>query len=98
VPAESKAWLMTTAAQMKKLPSGSVIEISGHTDNVGEEAANVQLSQERANSVRQFLIDQGVDANALTTAGYGSSKPVANNDSFDGRFKNRRIEFTVKTS
>jgi outer membrane protein OmpA-like peptidoglycan-associated protein len=98
VPAESKAWLTTTAEQMKKLPSGSVIEIAGHTDNVGDEAANLQLSQERAASVRQFLIDQGVDANELTTTGYGSTKPIASNDSFEGRFKNRRIEFTVKAS
>ena len=98
VPEESKAWLTTTAEQMKKLPSGTVIEISGHTDNVGDEAANLQLSQERAASVRQFLVDKGVDANALTTTGYGSSKPVASNASFEGRFKNRRIEFTAKTS
>ena len=97
VPDESKAWLITTAEQMKKLPSGTVIEINGHTDNVGDAAANLQLSQERAASVRQFLVNQGVDANALTTAGYGSSKPVASNDTFDGRFKNRRIEFTVKS-
>jgi len=98
VPDESKAWLTTTAEQMKKLPSGTVIEISGHTDNVGNDAANLQLSQERAASVRQFLVNQGVDANALTTAGYGSTRPVASNDSFDGRFKNRRIEFMVKPS
>lgn len=97
VPDESKPWLTTTAEQMKKLPSGTVIEISGHTDNVGDEAANLQLSQERAASVRQFLVIQGVDANALTTAGYGSTMPVASNDSFDGRFKNRRIEFTAKS-
>ena len=97
VPDESKAWLMTTAEQMKKLPAGTVIDISGHTDNVGDEAANLKLSQDRAASVRQFLVDRGVNPNALTTAGYGSSKPVASNDSFDGRFKNRRIEFTVKS-
>jgi len=98
LPSESKAWLTTTAEQMKKLPSGTVIEIGGHTDNAGDEAANMQLSQERADSVRQFLIGQGVDAGMLTAMGYGSSNPVAGNDSFEGRFKNRRIDFSAKTT
>ncbi len=72
------------------------IEISGHTDNTGGDAENVALSKARAEAVVSFLVRAGVAANRLSAAGYGSSKPVASNDTEEGRAQNRRIEFSVK--
>ena len=74
------------------------IEIAGHTDSEGTDERNQRLSDRRATSVAQFLAKAGVDGNRLTAVGYGASKPVADNASAEGRAKNRRIEFTVKTN
>ena len=71
------------------------IEISGHTDNSGSDAHNKQLSLNRARAVYQYLIDHGIDATRLEYAGYGSSAPVAPNDTDKNRQLNRRIEFRV---
>jgi outer membrane protein OmpA-like peptidoglycan-associated protein len=68
------------------------LEIQGHTDNQGKAAANVKLSQERADAVRAYLVGKGVAANRLTAVGYGSTKPVADNKTADGRETNRRVE------
>jgi OOP family OmpA-OmpF porin len=66
--------------------------IEGHTDNVGKAAYNQRLSEERAKSVRQYLIDKfSIDGSRLTTVGYGFSKPIASNDTAEGRQKNRRV-------
>ncbi len=74
---------------------GIKVEISGHTDNVGDAASNMKLSQDRATSVRDYLISKGVSANRLTSLGLGSTKPVETNDTEIGRSKNRRIEFKI---
>ena len=71
------------------------VELAGHTDNVGSDAYNLKLSNERAEVVRQALIDKGVDANRLTAAGYGSTKPLFPNDSDEHRALNRRTEMVV---
>ena len=71
------------------------IEIGGHTDNVGQAAANLKLSLDRANVVRDYLIKKGIDASRLVAQGYGSTKPVADNKTADGRATNRRTEVTV---
>lgn len=71
------------------------IEISGHTDNVGAAAYNDQLSEKRAQAVVDFLSAHGVDSRRLVARGYGQSKPVASNDTEEGRQLNRRIEFKV---
>ncbi len=71
------------------------IEIAGHTDSRGEEEFNQQLSQARANSVREFLSNSGVAGARLEAVGYGESQPVADNIASDGRARNRRIEFIV---
>ena len=71
-------------------------EVAGHTDNTGSHKGNVNLSQKRANSVRNHLIDNGVAANRLTAKGYGPDKPVASNDTQAGRADNRRVELVVK--
>lgn len=71
---------------------GLKIEISGHTDSDGEEADNLSLSEKRAQSVKEFLIIEGVSAENITTVGYGESKPLLSNDSEEGKTKNRRVE------
>jgi len=68
------------------------IEISGHTDNVGDAKSNLILSEYRANAVRDFLISEGCDASLLITKGYGKTKPVSTNETEVGRAKNRRVE------
>ena len=68
------------------------VEISGHTDNIGAEIANQQLSEDRAKSVKDFLISQGCRDENLKTIGYGISSPMANNNTEEGRAINRRVE------
>jgi OOP family OmpA-OmpF porin len=87
--------LAQAATVLKQLPAGTVIQISGHTDSTGDAAANQTLSQQRAEAVRAVLIAQGVDPSMLTAKGYGSSQPIASNDTPEGRFQNRRIAFNV---
>lgn len=72
--------------------TSSRIEISGHTDNVGNPKANKALSEKRAQACRDYLISKGIDASRVRAVGYGDERPVAPNDSAEGRQKNRRIE------
>jgi OmpA-OmpF porin, OOP family len=95
VPSFNRAVLQQAAVVMKQLPSGTVIQIGGHTDNTGDAAANMQLSQQRADAVRQVLIGYGVDPSTLTAKGYGATQPVASNDTPEGRFQNRRIAYAL---
>ncbi len=69
------------------------VEIRGYTDNVGRRTSNIKLSQKRADAVKLWLIDHGIDASRLTAVGYGPDNPVAPNTSKEGKEKNRRIEF-----
>lgn len=71
------------------------LEVAGHTDSTGSAAYNETLSDERANAVRQYLIEQGVEADRLTARGYGEMDPIASNDEVSGRAMNRRVEFRV---
>lgn len=73
----------------------SLIEISGHTDNVGSDKLNEGLSQRRAESVVKYLVSKGVDPQKIKGVGYGESKPLDTNQTVDGRSKNRRVEFLV---
>ena len=75
--------------------SGITIEIGGHTDNQGSAAHNQQLSENRAQSVMQYLVDKGISADRLSANGYGQDNPVADNDTESGRAKNRRTEVKV---
>ena len=95
VPRESMPVLEQSASAIKSAPTGTVLEVGGYTDNVGHAAANQKLSQQRADSVRRFLVDKGVSPDSLVAKGFGASKPIASNDTQDGRFKNRRIEYTA---
>ena len=95
VPKDAEALLKSAAELIRKLPADIRLEISGHTDNVGDERANQALSQRRADSVRNFLAAAGVKRTAIQAKGYGSARPVASNDTPEGRFQNRRIEYHV---
>ncbi len=68
-------------------------EIDGHTDNTGTDAINQPLSERRAQAIVDELVKDGIDASALTAKGYGSSRPVADNATPEGRAHNRRVEF-----
>lgn len=72
-----------------------LVRIEGHTDNVGGAAWNMDLSRRRAESVRRFLIDAGVPAEKLTSAGYGLTRPIADNATPEGRERNRRVSFII---
>ena len=71
------------------------IEISGHTDDVGSDTENMELSRKRALSVQQYLHKSGVSADRISSMGYGETKPVAANDSETNRQMNRRIEWRI---
>jgi len=88
---ESLAILDNAAATLKEW--GEVkVEVAGHTDSTNSDAYNLRLSQRRAEAVRAYLIKQGVAADRLTAKGYGESRPVADNKTAAGRYKNRRVE------
>lgn len=91
---ESNSELDRLVQLLKDVPS-LVIEISGHTDNVGSETMNAKLSQSRADAVVAYLVGKGIKKERLKSKGYGSSQPVASNSSADGRQQNRRTEFEI---
>jgi OmpA-OmpF porin, OOP family len=72
------------------------IEVAGHTDSDGEEAANQALSEKRAQAVADYLVKAGLPANRFTPVGYGSTQPIAGNDTEQGKAQNRRIDFVVR--
>lgn len=72
------------------------IEIAGHTDADGEDGFNQTLSERRARAVMDYLVKAGLPANRFTAVGYGSTQPVAGNDTDQGKAQNRRIDFVVK--
>lgn len=98
IPEGDKALLKQAADVLKKSPADTRIQIDGYTDNDGDDAANMKLSEKRAESVRGFLTQNGVPAAMLSMKGYGETNPKATNDTPEGRFQNRRIEYKVATS
>lgn len=74
---------------------GLNMQIEGHTDSVGTDEFNQQLSERRADSVRDFLAEQGVPASTITARGFGKTQPVATNDTPEGRQRNRRVEIVL---
>jgi outer membrane protein OmpA-like peptidoglycan-associated protein len=74
---------------------GLIMQIEGHTDSVGGDAFNVKLSEQRADSVKDFLGEQGVSLSSITAQGFGKAEPVATNDTAEGQQRNRRVEIVV---
>src|SRR6516162_83035 len=105
VPASMIDFLQKAAEDIKQLPNGHVVEVAGYTDNTGEQALNVALSQKRAEAVRQMLVKFGADPEMLIAKGYGSADPVASNDTPEGggaiaassTISSRRPEGTLPT-
>lgn len=79
---------------LKENPNIS-INIDGHTDSTGDETFNKILSKKRAEAVKEHLVKNGINTNKLIAIGYGSSKPIADNNTKEGRKKNRRVEFKI---
>jgi outer membrane protein OmpA-like peptidoglycan-associated protein len=92
----SYALLGEVAKVMNENKQIKLVEVQGHTDNQGNDASNLKLSQDRAESVMKHLISLGkVDPNRLQAKGYGETRPQAQNDTADGRSQNRRVEFVI---
>lgn len=91
----ARSEVAAVASQIKGLSKVKAIRISGHTDSRGGDAINQQLSEARANAVRNALIDDGIDGNVITATGYGASQPVADNKTASGRASNRRVEIEI---
>jgi len=89
------AVILDEAASILNDNPGRSVRVEGHTDSVGTDEYNQDLSERRANSVRDYLVGKGVDASRLTTAGSGESNPIASNDTSDGRALNRRVELNL---
>ncbi len=93
ITAESEFTLRNALTTLQSYPE-IVVEISGHTDITGNYKKNLELSLKRANAVRDWLIRNGIDPSRIIAKGYGSDRPIASNETPEGRQKNRRIEFT----
>lgn len=87
--------LLNSVAASFKRQMGTVVEVAGHADSTGSPAYNMTLSQRRAAVVRDFLIYLGVRSDQLVAAGYGDTRPLADNNTEEGRAKNRRVEFRM---
>jgi len=74
---------------------GLKVQLEGHTDSVGSDEYNMKLSQQRADSVRTYVVSQGVPAETVTAVGLGKADPVATNDNAAGRQQNRRVDMVV---
>ncbi len=91
---ESFAELNTLVKLLNENPSLKV-EIEGHTDNVGSEQYNNNLSQKRADAVKNYLVEKGIAESRLKSRGYGFTKPIADNSTEEGRAKNRRTQIRI---
>jgi outer membrane protein OmpA-like peptidoglycan-associated protein len=95
VGARSFEALDLVAKVMGEHPEIRQVEVAGHTDNVGPDAVNLEMSRKRAAAVVAYMVGHGVDASRLTSNGYGPDVPVAKNDTEAGRAANRRVEFKI---
>jgi len=90
------AVILDEAVRLLGTGGGSAVSIEGHTDWIGTDAYNQGLSERRANAVMNYLVDHGVAASRLSTTGYGESRPIASNQTREGRALNRRVELLVQ--
>ena len=91
---ESYPYLDQLAQIMKDNPD-CWVKLDGHTDNTGSDAINNKISQQRVDSIKDYLIEKGINPNRIVAKGHGSSKPIAPNDTAEGRAKNRRVEINL---
>lgn len=91
---ESAAFLTSMADFLNENPDVKIL-LEGHTDNVGNVVLNKELSLERASTIRDFLVNQGVDFERIRVNGWGGSKPISSNQNEEGRTKNRRVEMVI---
>lgn len=87
--------LGSLAGTLERYPDTNIV-VKGHTDGTGDESYNVRLSEDRAESVRKYLVAEGVTAQRVSAVGYGEAFPVASNATPEGRQQNRRVEIEIK--
>ena len=95
IDADSAGLLDRLIETALRCPTANV-EIAGHTDADGEDVRNQELSERRAQAVMEYLVKAGLPADRFTAVGYGSTQPVASNDTDEGKAQNRRIDFLVR--
>jgi outer membrane protein OmpA-like peptidoglycan-associated protein len=95
---ESFSLLDEVASVMKAHPEVKKVVVEGYTDNRGSKKVNMKLSKGRAEAVRTYLVDKGVEADRLEAKGFGPTHPIADNATAKGREENRRVEFTIPKS
>ena len=88
---DSLASLVTQLRENEAL----AVQINGYTDNVGSAASNLSLSQDRADAVAAYLVEQGIGKDRIKALGYGELRPIASNDTAEGRAQNRRVEVAI---
>ena len=91
----AKERLSKVAEVLKDEPNRKIV-VEGHTDSTGKAAMNDRLSQQRADSVKDYLMTHGVPSKQITTKGFGASHPIASNSSSEGRAENRRVEIVLE--
>mgnify|MGYP002785247791 CR=1 FL=1 len=87
--------VLTSVAKVLKEFDQTVVDVGGHTDSTGSDQYNLELSQRRASSVTGYLTSQGIAAQRFITQGYGEARPIASNDTPEGRAQNRRVEIVL---
>ncbi|MGQ9499567.1 MAG: OmpA family protein [Dissulfurimicrobium sp.] len=87
--------ILEQAVEILKAHPGVKVIVEGYCDGIGTEAYNMKLSERRANSVKQFLVKNGISADNIQTVGYGKTHPIASNKTAEGRAMNRRVEFKI---
>lgn len=95
IRSDAETSLYSVLTVIEEYPSAKV-RIEGHTDNIGDDAYNMNLSEKRAKAVKNWLIEHGCSADRLATIGLGESKPIASNDTEEGRQQNRRVEIIIE--
>lgn len=95
IKSDSDALLTEIADVFKENTHIKKVSIEGHTDSQGSDAYNQKLSEQRAKAVLDYLVGKGIDAKRLTSKGLGESKPIASNDTEEGKEQNRRVEFII---
>jgi OOP family OmpA-OmpF porin len=95
--AEDKQRLDAAVAQLKTLPDDATIQVTGHTDSIGSEEYNRDLSMRRAQAAQEYLVSNGVDQKRIVLSGMGESNPIASNDTAEGRAMNRRVEVVAES-